>query len=85
MTHALMIPAMPVTTTQRNVAAAVAAVVVVVVVAAAAGAGDTMIAHGIMTVGTAIMTGAHAISTGGDMDVNHGITIAAMMTGGIKL
>jgi hypothetical protein len=84
MTRALMIPAMPVTTTQRNVAAAVVVVVVVVAVAAA-GAGDTMIAHGIMTVGTAIMTGAHAISTGGDMDVNHGITIAAMMTGGIKL
>ena len=84
MTHALMIPAMPGTTTQRNVVAAAAAAVAVVEVAAA-GAGATMIAHGIMTVGTAIMTGAHAISTGGGMDVNHGIMIAAMMIGGIKL
>jgi hypothetical protein len=76
----------------RNVAAAaVAAVVavvvavVVVVAAAAAGVGDTRTARGIMSVDIAIMTGAHAISTEGGMDVNHGTTIAAMMIGGTEL
>jgi hypothetical protein len=94
MTHALMIPAMRATMTMRNVVAAAAAAAVVVVVAvvvaaaAAAGdAGDMMTARGIMTVGIVIMTGAHAISTEGgmDMDVNHGITIVAMMIGVIEL
>ena len=94
MTHALMIPAMRATMTMRNVVAAAAPVVVEVVaaaaVAAAAGAGDAgdmMTARGIMTVGTVIMTGAHAMSTEGgmDMDVNHEISIVAMMIGVIEL
>ncbi len=47
------------------------------IVVTVAGADDTMTAHG-------IMIGAHAITTEG-MDVNHAITIAAMMIGGIEL
>ena len=96
MTHALMIPAMRATMTMKNVVAAAAVVVVEVevavaaAVAAAAGAGDAgdmMTARGIMTVGTVIMTGAHAMSTEGgmDMDVNHEISIVAMMIGVIEL
>ena len=78
MTLALMIPAMRATTTMRNVAAAAA-------VAVAADVGDMRIAQGIMSVDIAIMTGAHATSTEGGMDVNHGTTIAAMMIGGTEL
>ena len=70
MTHALMIPAMRANSTTRNVAAGVV--------------GDTMTARGTMTVGSAIMTGAHANMTEG-MDVNHANTIAATMIGGIEL
>ena len=91
MTHALMIPAMRATMTMRNVvvvaAVAAAAAAAVVAVVAAGDAGDMMTARGIMTVGTVIMTGAHAISTEGgmDMDGNHEITIVAMMIGVIEL
>ena len=87
MTHALMIPAMRATMTMRNVVVVVAAAAAVVAVVAAGDAGDMMTARGIMTVGTVIMTGAHAISTEGgmDMDVNHEITIVAMMIGVIEL
>jgi hypothetical protein len=77
MTLALMIPAMRATTTMRNVAAAAVAV--------AADVGDMRTAQGIMSVDIAIMTEAHAISTEGGMDVNHGTTIAAMMIGGTEL
>jgi len=61
----------------------IVAVVAAVAAAAAAGADDTMTAHVIMSVGTATMTGAHAIMTEG-MDANHGNTIAAMMIGDIE-
>jgi hypothetical protein len=84
MTHALMIPATRATTTLRNVAAVAAAVEVEVEVEAEAEAAGTKTARGIMTVGTAIMTGAHANTKEG-MDVNHGITIAAMMIGDTEL
>jgi hypothetical protein len=80
MTHALMIPATRATTTLRNVAAVAAAVEA----EAEAEAAGTKTARGIMTVGTAIMTGAHANTKEG-MDVNHGITIAAMMIGDTEL
>ncbi len=80
MTHVLMTPVMRAISTMRIVAVAVAVAAAVVVVA---GADDTMTAHVIMSVGTATMTGAHAIMTEG-MDANHGNTIAAMMIGDIE-
>jgi hypothetical protein len=51
----------------------------------AADADDTMtVLHVIWTVATAILTGAHAITTEG-MDVNLGSMIAATMISGIEL
>jgi len=48
------------------------------------GAGDTMTAHGISSVGTVIMIGARATMTEG-LVANHATTIAAMMIDGTEL
>lgn len=69
MTHALMTPAMRATTTTMIVVG---------------GAGDTMTARGITTVGPAITIGAHATMTGA-LVVNRAITIGAMTIDGTEL
>ena len=71
MTHVLTIPVMRAITTMRIVAA---------------DADDTKtVLHVNLTVATVNLTGARVITTGGGMDVNLGIMIAAMMTSGIEL